>query len=253
MSVRVEPHTASSKLSKRVKKQQSLAVSKLLSKMIHSKKKIDAEARETPEISNSLRFKKKKVRYRGVANRKKVRKRRESAARKCDEAMQRARELMEEFDFDHDGILGKVELGNLMNKMASWSGQDLREKDVDMVYTRANLSRAGAYDGDAIVGAISIWAGTLQDRQYMKEVWRNYDTEGGNDRKLNASELKNFLTHLSEESGGSPVTDDEVAKILKRVDRNGNGLVDEDELGLALCEWFAQMKDREAGCRCIIF
>lgn len=127
-------------------------------------------------------------------------------------------ETFTQFDLDKDGKITKAELVSVLSKL----GFSLTERDVDIMMREADIDGNGDVDLDEFL-QINAAAASIEDSgKLLQEVFEVFDKDKNG--VISAEELREALTFLS--PSGEPVTLEECSQIIKRVDANGDGVVD---------------------------
>jgi Ca2+-binding EF-hand superfamily protein len=159
-----------------------------------------------------------------------------------EKVRERIREAFEEADIDGDGELNRDQLTLLMRKMKReiiGEDTDPRPAAIDWVMQLADRSGDGALNLREVEKAISIYAGYLQERDFIDGIFEKYDKN--KDQVLDRDELRGYCTELNE---GVEPTEAEMDWIISRADKGGmtskagDGKIGRIELLAVVNEWF---------------
>lgn len=156
-------------------------------------------------------------------------------------------EAFKEADIDGDGVLNRDQLTLLMRKMKEdiiGEDSDPRPAAVDWVMQLADRSGDGKLSLREVEKAISVYAGYLQQRDFIDGVFDRHD--GNKDQVLDRDELRGYCRELNE---GVEPTESEMDWILSRADKGGmtseagDGTIGRIELLAVVNEWFFMPPD----------
>ena len=156
-------------------------------------------------------------------------------------------EAFEEADIDGDGVLNRDQLTMLMRKMKKdiiGEDTDPRPAAIDWVMELADRSGDGQLSLREVEKAISVYAGYLQEREFIDGIFDKYDKN--KDQVLDREELRSYCTELNE---GIEPTDAEMDWIIGRADKGGmtseagDGKIGRIELLAVVNEWFFMPPD----------
>jgi Ca2+-binding EF-hand superfamily protein len=111
-----------------------------------------------------------------------------------EKVRQKIAEAFEEADIDGDGVLNREQLTMLMRKM---------KKDIigDWVMELADRSGDGKLSLREVEKAISVYAGYLQERDFIDGIFDKYDKN--KDQVLDRDELREYCQELNEAGPGT--------------------------------------------------
>lgn len=156
-------------------------------------------------------------------------------------------EAFKEADIDGDGALNRDQLTMLMRKMKKdiiGEDSDPRPAAVDWVMELADRSGDGELSLREVEKAISVYAGYLQEKDFIDGVFDKYDKN--KDQVLDRDELRGYCQELNE---GIEPTEAEIDWILSRADKGGmtsdagDGAIGRIELLAVVNEWFFMPPD----------
>lgn len=156
-------------------------------------------------------------------------------------------EAFEAADVDHDGVLNRDQLILLMRRMKVdilGEDSDPRPAAVDWVLKLADRSGDGQLSLKEVEKAISVYAGYLQERDFIDSIFDKYDKN--KDSQLDREELFGYCKELNE---GIEPTEAEMDWIMARADKGGmtsdagDGKIGRIELLAVVNEWFFMPPD----------
>jgi len=136
-----------------------------------------------------------------------------------DKQIKQLRENFSSMDVNGDGVLNKTEILDGFNKV---KGLDLPQ-DLEAIITGMDSDGSGNIDYLEFMAACINGVRYLQE-DVCKEAFARFDTNG--DKRLSPDELKKVLTG---DKMKVQIPADELERILKEVDKNGDGEIDEEE------------------------
>ena len=117
-------------------------------------------------------------------------------------------------DKNKDGAIAPEELKSVMDAI----GQPVTEEEVQKMINDADLDSNGKVD-------LAEFAKMMKKRAKNNELmaaFQNFDSDGSG--KISGEELKQALTSIGED-----ITDDQLVKMIKEADKDGDGQVDYEE------------------------
>mmetsp|Transcript_26744 Transcript_26744/g.54751 ORF Transcript_26744/g.54751 Transcript_26744/m.54751 type:complete len:208 (-) Transcript_26744:152-775(-) len=168
----------------------------------------------------------------------KAAKKRSESQDRFERDMVRSHAFMSQFDTDKSGRLDKSQLKLLMEHLHN--GIEVPQEDLDRVFTKADKSKTGDLKLKEIVEASSIWSAMVKEQAFVAEKFDKYDTDRSD--ALDFEQLKACLADLN---GSVPPTDDEVHRIIEKVDKSKTGSVHRNELFPAVENWYVQVSEHK--------
>jgi Ca2+-binding EF-hand superfamily protein len=121
-----------------------------------------------------------------------------------EKVRQKIAEAFEEADIDGDGVLNREQLTMLMRKMKKdiiGEDTDPRPAAIDWVMELADRSGDGKLSLREVEKAISVYAGYLQERDFIDGIFDKYDKN--KDQVLDRDELREYCQELNEAGPGT--------------------------------------------------
>ncbi|RUS70771.1 hypothetical protein EGW08_021473, partial [Elysia chlorotica] len=130
------------------------------------------------------------------------------------------------FDKDGNGTIDVKELGPVMRAL----GQNPTQREIDDLMKKADVDASGSLGYDEYVQVINSFALTPNDVEIqLRQAFLVFDRDKSG--TLNLSELREVLCGM-----GEPLTEDEATYVLKKIDKNNDGMVDAEEFVQFLCK-----------------
>ncbi|GFN79319.1 calmodulin [Plakobranchus ocellatus] len=140
-----------------------------------------------------------------------------------------AKELRDAFSlFDKDGN-GTIDIKELAPVMRAL-GQNPTQKEIQEIMRKADVDESGSLGYDEYVQVINSFALSPQDVEVqLRQAFLVFDRDKSG--SLNLSELREVLCGM-----GEPLTEKEASHVLKKIDKNNDGVVDVEEFVQFLCK-----------------
>ncbi|XP_054777737.1 probable calcium-binding protein CML35 [Prosopis cineraria] len=116
-------------------------------------------------------------------------------------------------DRDDDGIISREELEAFLTRLGE------SQEDVAMMLSDVDPEGSGCISVDALLSRVGPGCGSTPDSDSLREAFEVFDTD--RDGKISAEELLEFFKAIGDER----CTLEECRRMIKRVDRNGDGFV----------------------------
>ncbi|KAK3772289.1 hypothetical protein RRG08_039106 [Elysia crispata] len=130
------------------------------------------------------------------------------------------------FDKDGNGTIDVKELGPVMRAL----GQNPTQKELQDLMKKADMDASGSLGYEEYVQVINSFALSPKDVEIqLRQAFLVFDRDKSG--TLNLSELREVLCGM-----GEPLTEDEATYVLRKIDKNNDGMVDAEEFVQFLCK-----------------
>ncbi|KOO33067.1 calmodulin, partial [Chrysochromulina tobinii] len=128
------------------------------------------------------------------------------------------REAFNSFDKDGGGSIDARELKELMVS----AGQNPTDEELEEMIRIADADGTGDIDFAEFVTLMAHRIADEKSEETLRAAFSVFDTSG--DGFINAEEMRRIMMHM-----GEPVTLDDVDQVIRKVDRDGDGVIDYNE------------------------
>jgi Ca2+-binding EF-hand superfamily protein len=158
-----------------------------------------------------------------------------SAAQKALRNKEKLKQLFRKHDVDQSR---RLDHGQLQNLLADYAGKKVSHDDTTFALRMADNGNVdGEIDMDEICAAIAAWSVLDEGQDFWNTKFDSFNTDmnGGLDKE----QLGAFMRELN--GKGGEVTPEEVEWLHGRADLDKNGLVDKQEMRVAVAIWYTRV------------
>ena len=158
-----------------------------------------------------------------------------NAAQKALRIREKLKRLFQKHDVDQSKRLDHDQLQNLLS---DYAGKEVSHDDTTFALRMADNGNVdGEIDMDEISAAIAAWSVLDDDQDFWHTKFDSFNTDmnGGLDKE----ELGAFMRELNGKDG--EVTPEEIEWLHGRADLDKNGLVDKQEMRVAVAIWYTKV------------
>ena len=145
--------------------------------------------------------------------------------RLTESQLEEFRETFNAFDKDMGGTIDGDELGDLMRTL----GQEPTEMELEKMIKLADADGSGDIDFAEFVTLMAHKMADEKSEATLKAAFSVFDTSG--DGFISAEEMRRIMINV-----GEPVTLDDVEQVIRKVDIDGDGVINYDEFTKVIIE-----------------